>query len=313
MCVGSARPDDATLGRRTRVIDRRLGRPSGARLLVVGCSWLRSSTPAGAARRSGWRPRPGWGVIAGFGASHRGRARSGGAGAGLPELAAAMGAGRLSYSQVRAILPARPLTATQAHRGPIDAAVNGTHRAAGDAGPRGLRTVRNGDSKAGTQKSMCRIPWSSQRRGECTRGSIRNMARSCRPPSRRSPPRRRIDPAAALAGWPRSRWPSSPTRKPLRGLRGDERASLSTSAAACRAAECLAAMARAPHAAPPSRVPLNAPLAIRRSHAGSSIGDERHPRKAAKIRTRAAGRRARAAGCRGAAVDLRRPDPHRRA
>jgi hypothetical protein len=180
--------------------------------------------------------------------------------AGFPELAAAMGAGRLSYSQVRAI-------SRLAHDGEhrlvedlIEAAVHGT---AGhlETLVRGLRTVEDTNSDEQQRQEYVSHSWSSEAQwriharldpehGAIVQSAVETIARA-----------QGISQAAALV------WMAeialaivADTEKPIRGLRGDERAALSTSPLpTCRPIPAPMARRRV-HG---SRVPLNAPPTVR--------------------------------------------------
>ena len=150
--------------------------------------------------------------------------------AGFPELAAAMSAGRLSYSQVRAI-------SRLAHGGEhrlvgdlIEAAVNGT-AAQSETLVRGLRTVEDADSDADSGEQPGReyvsYSWSRQvqwrmsvrldpERGAVVQSAVETIARADG-----------LSPAAALVRMAEIALANAADAKtPVRGLRGDEQAAV---------------------------------------------------------------------------------------
>jgi hypothetical protein len=183
--------------------------------------------------------------------------------AGFPELAAAMGAGRLSYSQVRAI-------SRLAHDGEhrliedlIEAAVNGTTGQL-ETLVRGLRTVGNADNEAEHPEEYVSHSWSSEAQwrmharldpehGAIVQSAIETIARA-----------ERLDHAAALVRMAEIALAAvADTESRCEGCVGTNGPpSLSTSPPPSCRPPILAPMARR-RMRPPSRVPLNAPLAIR--------------------------------------------------
>ena len=146
--------------------------------------------------------------------------------AGFPELAAAMAAGRLSYSQVRAI---SRLARDGGHRlveDLIDAAGHGTVGQL-EVLVRGLRTVEEVDSPDGHPQEYVSHSWSSQgqwrmqarldpERGAIVQSAIETIAGVDG-----------IDQAAALVRMAEIALAAvADTAQPVRGLRGDERAAV---------------------------------------------------------------------------------------
>jgi len=225
--VGSARPDDAfsvdELGHRSS--------PLAGRLAAATCRWLllvAQFDACGGCAAFGLASTARWlghycGLAHSTAVEHVWVAR---ALAGFPELAAAMGAGRLSYSQVRAI-------SRLAHDGEhrliedlIEAAVNGTTGQL-ETLVRGLRTVGNADNEAEHLEEYVSHSWSSEAQwrmharldpehGAIVQSAIETIARA-----------ERLDHAAALVRMAEIALAAvADTEKPLRGLRGDERAAV---------------------------------------------------------------------------------------
>ena len=288
--VGSARPDDALsadeLGSQIVALAGRLAAATCRWLLLVAqfdaCEGCAAFGLASTARWLGHY----------CGLAHRTaveHVRVARALAGFPELAAAMGAGRLSYSQVRAI----SRLAYDGEHGLIEdlieAAVNGTTGQL-ETLVRGLRTVENADNEAEHAEEYVSQSWSSEAQwqmharldpehGAIVQSAIETIARA-----------ERIDPAAALARMAEIALAAvADTEKPLRGLRGDERAAVLIH---LTAADLPAANAGGdgapPHAAAEPRS-AERTTGDPRSQAGSGIGEERHPRKAARPYARVAG------------------------
>jgi hypothetical protein len=246
--VGSAGPDDALsvdeLGSRIVALAGRLAAGTCRWLLLVARFDAREGCAAfGLASTARWLGHY-------CGLAHRTaveHVRVARALAGFPELAAAMSAGRLSYSQVRAI-------SRLAHGGEhrlvgdlIEAAVNGT---AGQLETlvRGLRTVEDADSDADSgehaQREYVSYSWSSQvqwrmsvrldpERGAVVQSAVETIARA-----------EGLSPAAALVRMAEIALATvADAKTPVRGLRGDERAAvvIHLTAAALTAADLPAA------------------------------------------------------------------------
>jgi hypothetical protein len=225
--VGSARPDDAfsvdDLGSQIVALAGRLAAAT-CRWLLLGAQFdaCEGCAAFGLASTARWLGHY-------CGLAHRTaveHVRVARALAGFPELAAAMGAGRLSYSQVRAI-------SRLAHDGEhrliedlIEAAVNGTTGQL-ETLVRGLRTVGNADNEAEHPVEYVSHSWSSEAQwrmharldpehGAIVQSAIETIARA-----------ERLDHAAALVRMAEIALAAvADTEKPLRGLRGDEGAAV---------------------------------------------------------------------------------------
>jgi Domain of unknown function (DUF222)/HNH endonuclease len=146
--------------------------------------------------------------------------------AGFPELAAAMGAGRLSYSQVRAI---SRLAHDGEHRLVEDLIEAAGHGTAGhlETLVRGLRTVEDTNSDEQQRQEYVSHSWSSEAQwriharldpehGAIVQSAVETIARA-----------EGISQAAALVRMAEIALATvADTEKPIRGLRGDERAAV---------------------------------------------------------------------------------------
>jgi hypothetical protein len=200
--------------------------------------------------------------------------------AGFPELAAAMGAGRLSYSQVRAISRLAHVGEHQLIEDLIEAAVNGT---AGqlEVLVRGLRTVEDANGDEQHPEEYVSHSWTSEsqwrmharlepERGAIVQSAIETIARA-----------ESISQAAALVRMAEIALATvADTDKPVRGLRGEERAAVVIH---LTAADLPAANPVAVGTPPGAQTePRSAERTDRLSHATSGIAEIRRSRESAR-------------------------------
>ena len=207
--------------------------------------------------------------------------------AGFPELAAAMGAGRLSYSQVRAISRLVHDGEHQLIEDLIEAAVNGTVGQL-ETLVRGLRTVEDADGEDQRPGEYFSHSWSSEsqwrmharldpERGAIVQSAIEAIARA-----------EGITQAAALVRMAEIALAAvGHNEKPVRGLRGDERAAviIHLTAAELPAANDIALGAQSHDAAEPRSAERTSPS----SRAGSGSAERRHSGEHARPYARVAG------------------------